>query len=55
MKPGATTRPVASMVSRASPGAFPTATMRPSLMATSPGRAAAPVPSMIVPPMILIS
>ena len=44
MKPGATIRPVASIVSRASSSTSPTATMRPSLMPTSPleaGRAAA--------------
>src|SRR4051812_42386825 len=53
MKPGATTCPVASMVRAASPrrpGAM--AAMRSPSMATSAGRAAAPVPSMTEPFLI---
>ena len=49
-KPGVTSLPVASMVSRASPAAVPTLLMRPSSMATSARRAGAPVPSITLPP-----
>ena len=49
-KPGVTSLPVASMVSRASPGTSPTMLMRPSSMATSARRAGAPVPSITLPP-----
>src|SRR5579871_6970637 len=50
MKPGATMRPPASIVRSACVDTSPTAAMRPSLIATSPGTAGAPVPSTIVPP-----
>src|SRR5437763_319628 len=49
-KPGATTAPSASSTRRAAPGTAPSAAMRPSRIATSPGRAGAPVPSTCVPP-----
>src|SRR5262245_17825662 len=50
--PGATTKPSASMVSRASSVTSPTATMRPSRMPTSARRPGAPVPSTTVPALI---
>jgi hypothetical protein len=50
-----TTRPVASMVRAAWPGASPRATTRPSLMPTSPRRPGLPVPSTRVPPLIFRS
>jgi hypothetical protein len=50
MKPGATIRPVASMVRAAlAPARSPTAEMRPSLMPTSASKRGALVPSMTVP------
>ena len=52
MNPGVTSMPAASIVSRAASGASPTATMTPSLIATSARRAAAPVPSTTLPPRI---
>src|SRR5437588_10655969 len=45
MKPGATTRSLASMVRRALSPASPTLAMRPHAMPTSARRAGAPVPS----------
>src|SRR5438132_5710108 len=51
-KPGATTRPVASMVRPASSSTSPTATMRPSRMPMSALRRGAPVPSTTLPPMM---
>src|SRR5947208_6433405 len=50
--PGATTRPAASIVSRASSVTSPTATMRPARIPTSARRPGAPVPSTTVPPLI---
>src|SRR5258708_29255921 len=53
MKPGETTWPVASIVSRAVAAArSPTASMRPSRIPTSARRAGAPVPSRTSPPRI---
>src|SRR5262245_58271470 len=52
MKPGATTRSVASIVRAARAEHSPTATMRPSAIATSPGTPGAPLPSTTVPPRI---
>src|SRR5689334_19408726 len=50
MKPGATTRPAASMVSAALARiSDPIAAIRPSLMATSPLYQGDPVPSMMCP------
>jgi len=50
---GVTRRPVASIVSAASPSSVSlTATMRPSFTATSARRGGAPVPSTSVPPVI---
>src|SRR5215203_2725882 len=55
-KPGATTHPVASMTSVASPSTCsPTATMTPSCIATSPTNPGRPVPSTTMPPVILRS
>src|SRR5438067_9788570 len=56
-KPGVTRSPVASMVSAASPssGAAETATITPSFTAMSPTTRGAPVPSTIVPLVILTS
>src|SRR6476659_247423 len=61
-KPGVTTRPVASMVSAASPsspGSSPvrlrTSTIRPSLTPMSARYRSAPVPSTTVPPVIFRS
>src|SRR5437660_2596334 len=55
-KPGATTRPVASMTSDASPSTDrPTAAITPSLIATSPTNVGRPVPSTMVPPVIFRS
>src|SRR5689334_2268629 len=50
MKPGATMRSVASIVRAARAETSPTATMRPSAIATSALVAGAPVPSATVPP-----
>src|SRR5262245_51455793 len=50
MKPGATTRSVASIVRSARADTSPTATMRPSFTATSARSPGAPVPSTTVPP-----
>src|SRR6266550_1975322 len=50
--PGATTRPAASIVSRASSVTAPTATIRPARTPTSARRPGAPVPSTTVPPLI---
>src|SRR5580698_297011 len=55
MKPGATTRPDASMVLRAALAMCPTATIRPSLMATSPAAPGLPAPSNSIPPRIRMS
>src|SRR5262245_43474344 len=57
-KPGLTIRPDASIVVAASvspPAPGPSPTPRPAWTATSPGARAAPVPSMMVPPVILRS
>src|SRR5215467_6974159 len=56
-KPGVTSRSLASSVSRASPSSddSDTATTAPSFTATSPTNRAAPVPSTIVPLVILTS
>src|SRR3954454_13365842 len=55
-KPGATTHPVASMTSVASPSTCsPTATITPRSIATSPTKAGRPVPSTMVPPVIFSS
>src|SRR5437899_7932092 len=56
-KPGVTRSPVASMVSAASPSSedSDTATITPPFTATSPVKRSAPVPSTIVPLMILTS
>src|SRR5258708_7421487 len=50
MKPGATTRPRASISALPRPGTTPTAAMRSPRMATSPATAGAPVPSTMEPP-----
>src|SRR5262245_2077166 len=56
MKPGATISPAASMTSAAVAfGSEPTATMRPSLIATSPRTGRAPEPSITVPCVIRTS
>src|ERR1041385_6813471 len=52
MKPGATTRPSASITLDAGPEILPTSTIFPSLSATSARRAGAPVPSTTVPFLI---
>src|SRR5260370_15984508 len=54
-KPGATTRPDASIVRAAGSSLSPMATMRPSRIPTSASRRAAPVPSMTLPPAIFMS
>jgi hypothetical protein len=56
-KPGVTSRPVASMVSPASPesGDRDTSTITPSFTAMSPTKRASPVPSTIVPFVIFTS
>jgi hypothetical protein len=55
MKPGETTRPVASTVSRASSPTSPMVTIRPSLIPRSPRKPGRPVPSTMVPLVILMS
>src|SRR6478735_6870840 len=55
MKPGSTCAPVASTVCCAASGASPIATIRPAAMPMSPVRAARPVPSTRMPPLILSS
>src|SRR5947209_2356226 len=52
MKPGATTRSLASMVRRAVSPTSPTLAMRPPAMPTSARRAGAPVPSTSAPFLI---
>src|SRR5215217_8619755 len=47
--PGVTRAPAASMVRLAVPLTWPTATITPSSMATSPAKLAAPVPSTMTP------
>src|SRR6516165_2292205 len=54
-KPGATTRPFASIVWRASSGAAPSATTMPPLTPTSPATRGLPEPSIMLPPVILRS
>src|SRR6516165_9406546 len=54
-KPGATTRPFASIVWRASSGAAPSATTLPPLTPTSPATRGLPEPSIMLPPVILRS
>src|SRR5688572_1105517 len=55
MKPGATTRSLASMVLFALAETRPTSAMRPCAMATSARRAGAPVPSTICPSLMMRS
>ncbi len=56
MKPGHTTWPVASIVSlRSAAAKSPTASIRPSAIATSARYAAAPVPSITDPPATTFS
>src|SRR5438093_8757344 len=55
MKPGATTRPSASMVRAAVSRSLPIATILPLLTATSPRKAGMPEPSMMRPFLIMRS
>ena len=54
-KPGVTDRPSASISSAPLPVTAPTASILPSLIATSPMKGVPPLPSMIVPPRITMS
>src|SRR5690242_2699211 len=51
-KPGVTSAPSASTVSRARPSTAPTSVITPSVIATSAVRAGAPVPSTTEPPLM---